>query len=266
MKSEKEESMLRIAIYGFLSVSLFVGCSSSEPQKPATPKSKAAKESPAEGYKVVESLSASGSLEGAVLYTGGTQDVAVNVDRDKATCSPAGEGPSGALKVKEGRVENVVIEILGVKEGVGFTQKTVKIDNVGCVFVPRVALAHVGDTFISHNSDPVFHNAKLDLIKGSKSKRIANLPVPLQGSNSPERTLKKAGVVKVSCDAHLWMRSTVYVSDHPYTALSNEKGDFSIAQIPPGTYSVKIWHELLGEKTETVQIEAGKKARLEVSL
>ena len=239
------------------------GCST--PPPPKAEQSSAKAPAPAPSYRALERLEASGTLEGRVNYAGETTDAPVVIDRDKATCGAAGEGPSGALVVNEGRVSNVVVEVLGVKEGIGFEPRQVKVDNVGCVFVPRVALARVGDIFVSHNSDPVFHNAKLDLMSKGKSKRIANLPVPLQGSTSPERTLKKPGVVKVSCDAHLWMRSTLYVTEHPYTALSDASGSFKIQDLPPGSYRVKLWHEVLGEKESEVTIEKGKVARLDLS-
>ena len=239
------------------------GCSTEPPAKAPTPQTKV---TPRAAYRVITDLSASGSVTGTVSYTGATQDPAVAVDRDESTCGAAGNKPSGALIVTEGRVANAVIEVLGITEGIGFEPATLKIDNVGCVFVPRVALARVGDTFLSHNSDPVFHNAKLDLISKGKSKRIANLPVPLQGTDSPSRVLKKPGVVKVSCDAHLWMRSTVYVTSHPYTALTAQDGSFTISDLPPGQYDLKVWHEVLGEKTSRITVEADKKAQADLEL
>lgn len=217
-------------------------------------------------YKVLTTIDRPATISGVIRYTGQASDAAVTVDRDQATCGGAGEGPSGALIVTDGVVQNAVVEIVGVEQGRGFEPKTVRIDNVGCVFVPRVALAHVGDTFISHNSDPVFHNAKLDLVRGDKSKRIANLPVPLQDTDSPARRLKRPGVVKVSCDAHLWMRSTVYVTEHPYVALTGPDGRFVIEGLPAGAYELKVWHEVLGEKAVPVTITAGAATTSDVTL
>ena len=206
-----------------------------------------------------------GTVIGTVRYKGPLEDKPVTVDRDEATCSVAGEGPSGALVVKDGLVAGAVLEVVDITEGLGTEPKTVRVDNVGCVFVPRVALAHVGDTFVSHNSDPVFHNAKLDLVKGNKRKRIANLPVPLQNTDSPTRVLKRPGVVEVGCDAHLWMRSTLYVTEHPYTTLTGPDGKGSIKDLPPGkTYGLKAWHEVLGEKIVPFTVESGVDAVVEI--
>jgi plastocyanin len=236
-------------------------CAREAPRAPeATPVKSAA---PA--YQIVD-IDRPGTVTGTVRYTGSLSDTPVTVDRDHATCAGAGQGPSGAVVVSDGKVQGAVIEVVGVRQGRGFEPTTVRIDNVGCVFVPRVALARVGDTFVSHNSDPVFHNAKLDQIRGDRSKRIANLPVPLQGSDSPGRRLKRPGVVKVSCDAHLWMRSTVYVTDHPYTALTGPDGRFVIDGLPPGSYELKVWHEVLEHTTVPVTITAGASATADITL
>jgi hypothetical protein len=39
------------------------------------------------------------------------------------------------------------------------------------------------------------------------------------------------------------MNAFVYVANHPYVALTNENGDFEIKDVPPGTYTIKMWHE-----------------------
>ena len=79
------------------------------------------------------------------------------------------------------------------------------------------------------------------------------------------RKLKKPGVVKVSCDAHLWMRSTLYVTSHPYTAITGAEGSFQIQGLPPGTHTLKVWHEVLGEKEVPVTIEPLAKTTADLS-
>jgi plastocyanin len=253
----------RIALSMLLTSVAMADCTAEPP--PRAPIAKPA--SPARiGYSAVAVLASAGSLSGTVSYSGVTRDAPVAVDRDKLTCGPAAEGLSGALTVTEGRVANAVVEVIGVTEGAAFEPQTIQVDTVGCMFVPRVALARVGDTFLSHNSDPVFHNAKLDLITRGRTKRIANLPVPLQGSDSAARVLKKPGVIKVTCDAHLWMRASIYVTAHPYSALTGPDGSFTIPDLLPGQYTVKVWHEVLGETTAPVTIKANAEARAELSL
>ena len=255
--------MIRIQCVALLVVSLpLFGCPDAAPP-PAEPKAAPVEAKPS--YTVLATVADAAKVIGTVRYAGTRTDGVDTIDRDEATCGGAGKGPSGALIVNDGLVKNAVLEVTEISEGLGTTPTTVRVDNVGCVFEPRVALAHVGDTFVSHNSDPVFHNAKLELVANNKRKRIANLPVPLQNTDSPSRVLKRPGVVEVSCDAHLWMRSTLYVTEHPYTAITDAKGRAVIADLPPGKrYGLKVWHEVLGEKTVPFTVEPKGETAIEI--
>ena len=46
--------------------------------------------------------------------------------------------------------------------------------------------------------------------------------------------------VRIGCDLHAWMRAWVYVFDHPYFAVTDEKGRFEIKDVPPGRYQLRI--------------------------
>jgi hypothetical protein len=53
------------------------------------------------------------------------------------------------------------------------------------------------------------------------------------------------------------------VQDHPYFAVTGEDGNFTIADIPPGTYKILAWHEKLGKKQAQVKVAAKGKARVD---
>ena len=61
-----------------------------------------------------------------------------------------------------------------------------------------------------------------------------------------EWTAEAAENVQIVCDLHPWMKSYLIVKDHPYVAITDEKGAFKIDGVPPGEYTVKCWHEKLG--------------------
>jgi hypothetical protein len=44
------------------------------------------------------------------------------------------------------------------------------------------------------------------------------------------------------------------MSEHPDVAVTDAQGDFSIADLPPGAYTLKIWHEALGEQTKKITV------------
>jgi hypothetical protein len=45
--------------------------------------------------------------------------------------------------------------------------------------------------------------------------------------------------------------------DNPYFAVTDENGNFTIADVPPGSYTLAVWHERLGEKSQPVTVAAG---------
>lgn len=49
--------------------------------------------------------------------------------------------------------------------------------------------------------------------------------------------------------SHPWQHAYVYIFDHPYAAVSDEKGEFAIKDVPPGIYTVEAWHEAMGKIT-----------------
>ena len=61
----------------------------------------------------------------------------------------------------------------------------------------------------------------------------------------------------IKCDVHPWMKTWVLVSDHPYFAVTDEKGNFSIDGIPAGTYEVVCWQEKFGKRTLTAEVTIG---------
>jgi hypothetical protein len=65
-------------------------------------------------------------------------------------------------------------------------------------------------------------------------------------------------IVKVSCDAHPWMTGWIVVTDHPYVAVTDERGAFRLAGVPPGSYTLSLWHETLGEQRQEVTVRAGE--------
>ena len=84
--------------------------------------------------------------------------------------------------------------------------------------------------------------------------------------NMIKKKIKKSGMVEFSCEAgHHWMKAFVYVSPHPYVDVTSLDGNFELPKIPPGTYTLKAWHEVLGESYSTFTIVPGKTTDLEMS-
>jgi hypothetical protein len=53
------------------------------------------------------------------------------------------------------------------------------------------------------------------------------------------------------------MQGWIVVVDHPYYAVTDADGRFTLADVPPGDYQLDVWHETLGEVTKPVSVAAG---------
>jgi hypothetical protein len=71
-------------------------------------------------------------------------------------------------------------------------------------------------------------------------------------------------MISVLCDVHGWMKSFIRVDEHPYHAVTDEQGHFLISEIPPGSYTLELWHEKLGAQQVSVRVEPGTTSRIEL--
>ena len=136
----------------------------------------------------------------------------------------------------------------------------VRIDQVGCLFVPRVVGVQAGQPIEFRTEDDTLHN-----VHGEP--RLSprwNFGLAARGAS---RTLTLAGpevMVPVRCDVHPWMRLDVGVLPHPYFAVTGDGGTFRLDDVPPGAYTVAAWHPTLGRRE--VQVELRARAVVEVDL
>ena len=63
-------------------------------------------------------------------------------------------------------------------------------------------------------------------------------------------------MVPVRCDVHGWMNAYAGVVAHPFFAVSKPDGSFEIKGLPPGGYTIEVWHEQLGTQTSKVTVDA----------
>jgi len=129
-------------------------------------------------------------------------------------------------------------------------------DQKDCVFEPHVLAWMVGVPITLKSSDPTNHNVDSKLKNTAFNETIA----PGQSQvKTPSAAEKFPG--SVVCDIHGWMTSWWMVLDHPYFAVTDDKGYYEIPNSPAGTQKVVIWQEAAGFVTapsgEDVTIKAG---------
>jgi plastocyanin len=191
-------------------------------------------------------VSNGGTVRGSVVLRGDVpRGTGLKVAKDEAWCGTV--KPSARLSVGKNKgVGNAVIYLEGITQGKRFPKaSTAVLDQNGCDYVPHVMVIPPGTTLEIVNSDPVLHN--VHTYNGHTTMRtVFNIAQPIRGQRTQIQgsTFPGPGVYLATCDAgHPWMSAYVWVSDHPYYTVTHHDGAFELADVPPGTYTLKMWHE-----------------------
>lgn len=118
------------------------------------------------------------------------------------------------------------------------TTAKIDFDQEKCIFKPHVLAVETGTTIELKNSDPVNHNINSRLKNNGFNKLLSANQQQEQLVNALERTPGE-----LTCDIHPWMKAYWMVLDNPYFAVTDEKGNFEIKNVPAGTQKVVVWQE-----------------------
>jgi plastocyanin len=111
------------------------------------------------------------------------------------------------------------------------------LDQKDMIFHPRVLPVMVGTTVDFPNKDAIFHN--VFSYSGPKEFDLGRYP---KGDSRSVR-FDAEGIIRVYCDIHAHMNATIIVLDHPYFAVPDDEGNYSIANVPDGDYTVNFWYD-----------------------
>ncbi len=232
------------------------------------------------GYDSVD-VKNGATIKGVIKNSGGTPpDEVITVTADEPVCGKTINAEK--YLISDSKVKNVVVFVTDVKKGKTVPKKNVEITIDKCKVLPHVSVGYAGNEYIIKNNDPILHTVQLKqglAYQKEASRRpledgstILNLAFPTQGMELKKPILdfhkftKDTGYVRVKSNSHPWLRGIVFVFDHPYTALSNEKGEYEITGLMPGKYTLRFWHEGLGEVEKTVVVSEGETKTLDVDL
>jgi Carboxypeptidase regulatory-like domain len=237
-----------VKFFAALILTLFATACSNGSRAPAAPAAAAPPVDPA----------TVGTLTGQVVLTGTAPTMQlIRIDGDPK-CVALNEG-------QERRAENVLLgdnnslqnAFVYIKEGLPpgmypVPADPVVLDQQKCRYVPHVLGLQVGQSLAIRNSDPLLHNVRSD--------GVVNQPfdvgTPLQGIEIKKTFATREVMVPFKCNVHGWMTAYVGVLEHPFFAVTDANGRFSIPKLPPGTYTIEVWHETLGTQTQQVTVAA----------
>jgi carboxypeptidase family protein len=129
----------------------------------------------------------------------------------------------------------------------------VVISQKGCLYQPHVLAVRANQPFEVVNDDPTVHNIH-PTPANNREWNKAELP----GARVEEAFAREEIAIPVKCNIHPWMRGYIAVLKNPYFAVTKQDGSFDLPNLPPGTYTIKAWHEKQGTATQTITIGANQ--------
>jgi Carboxypeptidase regulatory-like domain len=216
---------------------------------------------------VMATLSAqtrTGSIQGHVKVTGdlpGNSIIRMGMD---PKCAEMHRGErvlqQGVVAAPDGSsLANVFVRLEGEFPQTAVPAEPVTVDQKGCLYYPRVVGMRVGQKLQVRNSDDLLHNVHSSSAVGNSF----NVGQPKAGMLFEFTPRTEEAMVKLGCDIHSWMTTYIGVVSHPYFAVTDTQGAFTIRSVPPGTYRLHFWHERFGDVTKTVAVRGGAVATID---
>jgi plastocyanin len=194
---------------------------------------------------------AGGTISGQVKYDGSAPaPKEVEVTKDKEVCGLHKHFTEDLIVDSGGGIANAVVIVKGAKGDL--KPADVTFDQKGCDYVPHVLAFPAGSTVKIVNSDGILHN----IHTYSTVNPSFNMAQP-KFKKVIEEKVEKPEVIKVTCDAHGWMHGWWVATDTPYYAVTDDKGNYTIKDVPPGDYTVEVWQEKLGTDDQKASVKDG---------
>ena len=175
-----------------------------------------------------------------------------------------GDTYSNEVLVKNGKLQNVLVRITKGLEGKTFTDipsEAVELDQRGCQYSPRLIATRVGQKVVFINSDKLFHNIR-SITQNNKS---FNIPMPKKDQRVEMVFDKPEVFMQSKCSVHPWMGAYIAVIDHPFFSVTNNLGEYKIQNLPPGNYTMEVWHEVFGTQTKEFTVKENDNLKFDFS-
>lgn len=211
------------------------------------------------GYEAT-SVANGGTIVGEVKYAGDPPPPEkIQVTKDEKVCGTEPKNTETLIVGADKGIQNAVAFLADVQKGKAQEKlaKNPVLDQKKCEYHPHAQIVPAGSTLEILNDDDVLHNIKTE--PGTKTS--FNIAQP-KFKKKIEVKLDTPEIVKVECNVHGWMKAILAVAPNPYYVLTDANGSFKITDVPPGKYTLKVWHEKLGEQTKEVTVNPNEEAKV----
>jgi hypothetical protein len=197
-------------------------------------------------YEVV-TVTNGGTIDGVVTLSGNAPGgTPIKVTKNQDYCGQTIPDPVYTVD-GSGGMANVIVYLKDITKGKAAPTEPLALVNTKCMFSPRAQGAMVSEQVKISSEDPVLHNTHPQ--NAQTSATIFNVALPFKGFSVTKPLPAMPMMIKVKCDAHEWMHAWIMELEHPYYATTGADGHFTIKDVPPGNYTLAVWHEVAGEQT-----------------
>ncbi|MCP9455785.1 MAG: carboxypeptidase regulatory-like domain-containing protein [Nitrospira sp.] len=165
-----------------------------------------------------------------------------------------------------GEFRDVIVYIEDIQKGKPFPEASVPvIEAKDCQFLPFTTVVRDGEAVTVVNLDPVMHDIQAYETSHLGARVLFNVPLPMNPHHPRNfkdrseaalyhkhmagapmkqfvRLSKGRQIFVMQCGFHAYMESWGLAITNPYFAKTDERGQFTIEDIPPGTYKLIVWH------------------------
>jgi hypothetical protein len=233
-------------------------------------------------YEVGE-VEKGGTIQGHVTFSGSPPGpVQFKVDKNPEVCGQ--ERSLMKVDARNGFLTGAVVVLEGVEKGKPFFPQTLagaapgegtfqhqggeslglQVHTKGCNFGPFTGVVAADQPIQFGNQDSIKHILHTFVAKGQKGSILRTIHNrDIQPDHEMHLTmssgkLKDSRMIRFACNRHDFMENWLYVVKNPYFAITDEKGQFVIDNIPPGHYTLRAWHPLLGLQEQEVHVTPEK--------
>lgn len=196
-----------------------------------------------------------GDVQGRVTWGGPNippqGNINIGANPDAAVCQKDGpvKDETWLVNPKNKGLRNVFVWLEGAKKGdklpihpalAKVKADKIEIDQPACAFIAHATALREGQILVAKNSSGIAHNFKWT---GNPTVNPGGNVLLPPGAAKEIDDLKADRIpIKIECNVHPWMNGWTRVYDHPYFAVTDADGNFTIKNAPAGDYRVKFWH------------------------
>lgn len=216
-------------------------------------------------YRALPAVPDAGTIVGTVGIEGvAPVDTTVRPTADTAICGTSFVDTT--IRTRGEGVGDVVVWLVGVESGTQVPlRKRYELEASRCRWEPRVQAVLATGTVNVKSADALVHETRM--LDARTGETLALVQHNDFGSLVPvQDPIAEARLIEVRGDRHQWMRAWIAVFDHPYFAVTEPAGTFTLADVPAGRYEIRAWHERFGVLVDSVDVTAGAQAALSLRL